>query len=224
QGGVYSLLKVLELDGDSVKGKSFIVQGAGNAGLTFANILTGLGAKLIGISDSRGGIYDKKGLNIEKIRELKAGRKSVTEYKGVEYVSNEEILEKSTDILVPAALENQIIEENASKINAPLIVELANGPVTPEADAVLFKNKVRVIPDILANAGGVMVSYFEQVQNNINFYWEEEEIDEKLKNKMEKSTIDVYNKSKELNTNMRNGAYVIAMKRVLDSMSDRGEH
>lgn len=224
QGWVYSLLKVLELDWDSVKGKSFVVQWAWNAWLTFANILTWLWAKLIGISDSRGWIYDKKWLDIEKIRELKAWRKSVTEYKWVEYVSNEEILEKSTDILVPAALENQIIEENASKINAPLIVELANWPVTPEADAVLFKNKVRVIPDILANAGWVMVSYFEQVQNNINFYWEEEEIDEKLKKKMEKSTIDVYNKSKELNTNMRNWAYVIAMKRVLDSMSDRGEH
>jgi len=224
QGWVYSLLKVLELDWDSVKGKNFVVQWAWNAWLTFANILTWLWAKLIGISDSRGWIYNKKWLDIEKIRELKAWRKSVTEYKWVEYVSNEEILEKSTDILVPAALENQIIEENASKINAPLIVELANWPVTPEADAVLFKNKVRVIPDILANAGWVMVSYFEQVQNNINFYWEEEEIDEKLKKKMEKSTIDVYNKSKELNTNMRNWAYVIAMKRVLDSMSDRGEH
>ncbi len=224
QGWVYSLLKVLELEWDKVEWKSFIVQWAWNAGLTFAKILTWLWAKLIGISDSKWWIYDKKGLDIKKITELKAWRKSVTEYEGVEHVSNEEILEKKADLLVPAALENQIIEENAWKIKAPLIVELANGPVTPEADAILYKNEIRVIPDILANAGWVMVSYFEQVQNNINFYWEEEEIDEKLKKKMEKSTIDVYNKAKDLNTNMRNWAYVIAMKRVLDSMSDRGQY
>ncbi|MDD3793785.1 MAG: Glu/Leu/Phe/Val dehydrogenase [Candidatus Gracilibacteria bacterium] len=221
QGGVYVLQKYLDFVGDSISGKTFIVQGAGNAGLTFAEILVGLGAKLIGISDSKGGIYNEKGLDLNEIISLKNDKKSVVDYKDAEKVKNEKILEMSCDILVPAALENQIVAENAPNIKAKLILELANGPITPEADNILFTNNINVIPDILANAGGVMVSYFEQVQNNTNYYWDEEEVDTKLKTKIQKAAFDVFEKAKEHKVDLRTGAYVISTKRILDSMNDR---
>ncbi len=224
QWWVYSLLEILELEKKSVKNMSFIVQWAWNAGLTFASILTWLWAKLVGISDSRGWVYDEKWLNLEEIIELKWQRKSISDYKWWEKTTSDGILEKECDILVPAALENQITRVNACNVKADIVLELANWPVTPEADEILFSNWKMVIPDILANAGWVMVSYFEQVQNNMNFYWEEDEIDQKLKTKMKKATLDVYNKTKELNTSMRNWAYVISMKRVIDAMDNRWEH
>lgn len=149
------------------------------------------GAILIATSDSHGAIYDPKGLDIEKILELKKAKKSVIEYsplsggEGAGVRSNAELLELECDILIPAALENQITSENANNIRARLILELANGPITPDADTVLFSKGIPVIPDILANAGGVTVSYFEQVQNNANYYWSRAEIQEKLKLKME---------------------------------------
>ncbi|MDD2907705.1 MAG: Glu/Leu/Phe/Val dehydrogenase [Candidatus Gracilibacteria bacterium] len=224
QGGAYVLQKYLELIGENISGKTFVVEGAGNAGLTFVEILTGLGAKLIGISDSKGGIYNEKGLNLEEIVNLKKARKSVVDYSDAKKITNEKLLELSCDLLVPAALENQITLDNASKIKAKLILELANGPTVPEADEILFKNNIAVIPDILANSGGVMVSYFEQVQNNTNFYWEEDEIDLKLKTKIEKATFDVFNKAKEYNSSLRTGAYLISAKRILDAMVDRYEN
>lgn len=149
------------------------------------------GAILIATSDSHGAIYDPKGLDIQKILELKKVKKSVIEYsplsegEGAGVRSNSELLELECDILIPAALENQITSENAKNIKAKLILELANGPITPDADTTLFSKGIPVIPDILANAGGVTVSYFEQVQNNMNYYWSREEVQEKLKFKME---------------------------------------
>ncbi|NVP18067.1 Glu/Leu/Phe/Val dehydrogenase [Candidatus Gracilibacteria bacterium] len=224
QGGVYVLQKYLDFVGDKLTGKTFIVQGAGNAGLTFAEILVGLGAKLIGISDSKGGIYNENGLDLSEIVSLKNNKKSVVDYKDAEKVTNEKILEMSCDILVPAALENQIVTENAPNIKSKLILELANGPITPEADNILFGKNIAVIPDILANAGGVMVSYFEQVQNNTNFYWDEQEVDTKLKTKIQKAAVDVFEKAKEHKVDLRTGAYVISTKRILDSMNDRYEN
>lgn len=143
------------------------------------------GAILIGTSDSHGGIYDENGLDVAKIVELKKNKKSLSEYDGVAHISNAALLELQADILIPAALENQITSENADKIQASLILELANGPITPDADIVLFSKGIPVIPDILANAGGVTVSYFEQVQNTMNYYWSRAEVQEKLKLKME---------------------------------------
>jgi glutamate dehydrogenase len=224
QWWVYTLLEILELENKKVNDMSFIVQWAWNAWLTFASILTWLWAKLVWISDSKAWVYDSNWLDLQQIIKIKAERKSIADYIWWEQTSSDGILEKDCDILVPAALENQITKTNAQKVKSSIVLELANWPTTPEADEILFKNWIMVIPDILANAGWVMVSYFEQVQNNTNFYWEEDEIDDKLKTKMKKATLAVYEKTKELNTSMRNWAYVISMKRVIDAMDNRWEH
>ena len=134
---------------------------------------------------------------MKAISELKANRKSVTEYSDAKILAEKEVLELDVDILIPAALENQITDKNAENIKAPIILELANGPITPEADKILEDKNTMIIPDILANAGGVMVSYFEQVQNNMNFYWEEDEIDTKLHKKITASANSVFHKSEE---------------------------
>lgn len=181
------------------------------------------GAILIGTSDSKTAIYDESGLDISKIIALKSEKKSLLEYPGVTKISNAELLEKDCDILIPAALENQITSENADKIQARLILELANGPITPDADIVLFSKNIPVIPDILANAGGVTVSYFEQVQNNANYFWSREEVQQKLKLKMETALSGVLDMAASKNVMLRTGAYVVAMKRILEAMKMRGE-
>lgn len=223
QGGVYVLQKILELKWDSVKGKTICLQWAGNAGLTMAELLVDLGAKIIGISDSKGGMFNANGLNVGKISEIKAKRWSVTEYDDGEVLGEKDVLEKECDILIPAALENQITEDNVKNIKAQVILELANGPITPEADKILEEMKIDVIPDILANAGGVMVSYFEQVQNNLNFYWEADEVDQKLHKKITHAAESVYETAQEYTTTYRAAAYIVAMKRIFDAMKDRGE-
>jgi len=223
QWGFYVLKEILELEKEEIKWKKIVIQWAWNAWLTMAELVCEAGWILVGISDSKGWIYNEKGLFIDKIVRLKSERKSVTEYLDAEKLSNWDILEKECDILIPAALENQITDKNVSKINTKVILELANWPTTPEADEELHKKGIMVIPDILANSGGVMVSYFEQVQNNTNFYWEEDEIDEKLHKKITHAANAVYDISKDTNTHLRNGAYIVAMKRVLDAMKDRGE-
>lgn len=221
QGWVYVLQKYLDFVWDKLTWKTFIVQWAWNAGLTFAEILVWLWAKLIWISDSKWWIYNENWLDLSEIVSLKNNKKSVVDYKDAEKVTNEKILEMSCDILVPAALENQIVTENAPNIKSKLILELANWPITPEADNILFGKNIAVIPDILANAGWVMVSYFEQVQNNTNFYWDEQEVDTKLKTKIQKAAVDVFEKAKEHKVDLRTWAYVISTKRILDSMIDR---
>ena len=223
QGGVYVLQKILEKQNDVLGWKTFIIQWAWNAWLTMARLLTELWAKLIWISDSKWWIYNEHWLFVDELISLKSSRKSVIEYVDATKLKHKEVLYKKCDILIPAALENQITDSNVEKIKTKLILELANWPITPKADKILFKNWVVVIPDILANAGGVMVSYFEQVQNNANFYWEEDEIDEKLNKKITCAAEQTYNKAKELNSNLRNWAYVIAIKRVLDAMEARWE-
>ena len=223
QWGVYVLQKVLELDWDSLKWKTIAIQWAGNAGLTMAELLVNLWATIIGISDSKWGVTNPKGITIWEISKLKSRKKSVIEYKDATQLWGKEVLELDCDILIPAALENQITKENANKIMAKYILELANGPVTSDADEILFGNGRTVIPDILANSWGVMVSYFEQVQNDSNFYWEASEVDEKLFKKITEAAQGVYGISKEHHTYMRNGAYIIAMKRIFDAMKDRGE-
>ena len=223
QGGMYVLQKILALREETLKWKKIIIQWAWNAGLTMAELLSQSGAKIVWISDSHGGIYQEEGIQIWKIVTLKARDKSVIEYSDAQQCSNEEMLEKPCDILIPAALENQINALNAHKIQASIILELANGPTLPEADDILFKKWITVIPDILANSGGVMVSYFEQVQNNTNFYWDAEEVDAKLKKKITQATEDVFEKAKEYKTSLRNGAYIIALKRVFDAMEAKGE-
>lgn len=224
QWWVYTLLEILKLENKKLSDMSFIVQWAWNAWLTFASILTWLWAKLVWISDSKAWVYDSSWLDLEQIINLKSSKKSISDYKTWEQTTSDWILEKPCDILVPAALENQITIKNVWNIKANIVLELANWPTTPEADEILFRNWTIVIPDILANAWWVMVSYFEQVQNNTNFYWEEEEVEEKLKTKMKKATLAVYDKAKELKTSLRKWAYVIALKRVIDAMISRWDY
>lgn len=223
QWGVYVLQEILGHMDMELKWKKIIIQWAWNAGLTAAKILNQLWVIIVGISDSKWGIYNNQGLDIDAISELKKSRKSVTEYDDGEVLGEKEVLEKQCDILIPAALENQITNDNADKIKASIILELANGPITPEADEVLASKGVTIIPDILANAGWVMVSYFEQVQNNANFYWEEDEVDSKLKKKITFAANSVFDTANEYKTSLRSGAYIIAMQRIFNAMKDRGE-
>lgn len=220
-GGMHALQTYLRARNIDIKDKKFIVEGAGNVGLYFMECIEKAGGILIGTSDSRGGIFNENGINISEIISLKENKKSVTEYSDAEKISADELLTKKTDILVPAALENRFTAENADKIQAEIIVELANGPTTPEADEIFEKRKIPVLPDVLANAGGVMVSYFEQVQNNTNFYWEEEEIAEKLENKMQKAALGVIKFADEKSISLRKAAYGIALKRIFDAMKIR---
>jgi len=223
QWWVYVLEEILKQTNDEIKWKKIIIQWAWNAWLTMAKLLCDLWAKLVWISDSKWWIYNEKWLFIDKISLLKKERKSVIKYLDADQLKNKKLLERECDILIPAALENQITEKNADNIKAGIILELANGPVTPEADEILFNKNIQVVPDILANAGGVMVSYFELVQNNTNYYWEEDEIDEKLHTKITHSTSQVCKMAKDTKTHLRNAAYIIAMKRVLDAMKDKWE-
>lgn len=223
QGWLYVLEAYLTAKKDTLQGKKIVIQWAGNAGLNMIELIDRTGAILIGTSDSHGGIYDESGLDIAQIVELKKNKKSLTEYKWGKQISNSELLELACDILIPAALENQITGDNAKNVKAHLIMELANGPITPEADVALFARNIPVIPDILANAGGVTVSYFEQVQNNANYFWSRAEVQEKLKLKMETALAGVLHSAEEHNVMLRTGAYVVAMERILEAMKVRGE-
>jgi glutamate dehydrogenase/leucine dehydrogenase len=173
------------------------------------------------VSDSKGGAYNPDGLDPEKVLEHKNRTGSVVDYPGSRFITNEQLLELESDILVPAALENQVTKANAANVKAKIVAEGANGPTTPEADEILFKKGVFVIPDILANSGGVIVSYFEQVQNQMNYYWTEEEVRAKLQDTVTKAFIDVLSTSKQHAVNMRVAAYMLAVKRVGDAMLAR---
>ncbi|MDH5481570.1 MAG: Glu/Leu/Phe/Val dehydrogenase [Candidatus Bathyarchaeota archaeon] len=220
-GLMYTVMKAAEHLGIELKNTKVAVQGYGNVGYHSARLLHELGCKIIAVSDSKGGIYSSDGLEPEKILEHKEETGSVVDYPGSKTISNEQLLTLQCDILVPAALENQITKANASSIKAKIVAEGANGPVTPDADETLFKNSVFVIPDILANAGGVTVSYFEQVQNQMNYYWTEKEVREKLKTIMDKAFDSVVAISEKHNINMRTASYMLAVKRVADAMMAR---
>ena len=220
--GLYVLIRYLEAQWDSIKWKKIIIQWAGNAGLTFAKLANDKGALIIGISDSKWGIYNNKGLDISKIEELKNTKKSVIEYSDATQTTNEDILDNECDILVPAALENQITKDNAANISANVILELANGPTTSDADTILEDKDIAVLPDILANAGWVTVSYFEQVQNNTNYYRSEAEVFEKLEKIMVDATDAVLDTANEHSTPLRDAAYIVALGRILAAMQARG--
>jgi len=201
------------------------IQGFGNAGLNIAKMMENDGFKIVATSDSRGGIKSKSGsLNIGDLIDLKKQRKSVVDYtNNCEQISNAELLELDVDLLVLAALENQITKENASRIKAKYILEIANGPVDEEADRILHQNKVTVIPDILANAGGVIVSYFEWAQNRTGGILEEEYLSKKLFDVMENSWHRVYELYMEKkNIDLRTAAYIIAIERILAAERARG--
>ncbi|HVP26061.1 MAG TPA: Glu/Leu/Phe/Val dehydrogenase [Candidatus Bathyarchaeia archaeon] len=218
RGVMYTVIKGAEHLGINLKGSTVAVQGYGNVGFHAARLLNEIGCKIIAVSDSKGGIYNPKGLDPIKVMEHKNATGSVIGYKGSSSVTNEELLELDCEILVPSALENQITRANAGRIKAKMIAEGANGPTTPEADEILFRNGVFVIPDILANSGGVIVSYFEQVQNQMNYYWTEEEVRNKLEHTIVNAFQEVLAVAQQYNVNMRVAAYMNAVKRVSEAM------
>lgn len=195
-------------------GKRVAIQGFGNAGSHMARLMEADGFKIIAVSDSKGGAYLEEGLEYEKLMEVKTREKRVDAYPGCSKLNHKEILELDCDVLVLAALENQITEENAGSVKATMLVELANGPITPEADDLLHKNGFFLIPDILANAGGVCVSYFEWVQNKQGYYWDEEEVNERLRKKIVQEFSNTFNIHTKHNIDMRTAAYVLALGRI----------
>ncbi len=223
RGGMYCIREACKVLGIDPKGATCAIQGYGNAG-QFAHKLGEelLGLKVVAVSDSKGGIYNPKGLPAKEVIAHKEKTGSVVGFPGAKSVTNAELLELSVDILIPAALENQITAANAARIKAKIVAELANGPTTPEADEILFKNGVYVIPDFLCNAGGVTVSYFEQVQNAMMYYWTEEEVHEKLDRKMTAAFHAVHNSAKEHRVHNRLGAYLVAVQRVVEAVRLRG--
>jgi len=220
-GGFYTLEAYLAEQDKWVADQKIIIQWVGNVGLNFAEIVVAAGAKIIGISDSKGNVFDPNGLDISKIIELKSQRKTVTKYQWAQDLPEKEFLLQQCDILVPAALENQITQENAEQIKAKIILEMANGPTTYDADTILQNKNIPVIPDVLANAWGVTVSYFEQVQNNTNYYWPKDEVYTKLENIMKSSTLEVLEAAKKYKTNLRTAAYIVSLKRILTAMKLR---
>ncbi|WP_139991062.1 Glu/Leu/Phe/Val family dehydrogenase [Paenibacillus paridis] len=221
QGCVYTILEALKDLDIPVQDATVAVQGFGNAGRIAARLLSEAGCKIVAVSDSKCGIFDANGIDIEKISTLK-DTSSIREYGESFVISNEALLELNVDILVPAALENVITAANADRIKAKIIAEAANGPTTPEADRVLFGKGITVIPDVLANAGGVTVSYFEWVQNLANYYWSEAEVLEKLETNMVLSYVAVRDLAKEHDVDLRTAAYMISIKRIAAAMDARG--
>ena len=211
--------KKLKID---MKDTTMAVEGFGNAGQFASQFVEDLGAKLIAASDSKGGIYNKNGINLAELRRHKEKTSSVVGFSGTNSISNEELLETECTVLIPAALENQITAKNANNIKAKIVAEAANGPTTPEADEVLYNNKILVIPDILANGGGVTVSYFEWLQNLRRDYWTEGEVNERLDRNITKAFSDVYQTSEKYGIHMRKASTVLAVNRVVEAIKIRG--
>jgi glutamate dehydrogenase (NAD(P)+) len=201
---------------------SVAVQGFGNAGSIAAGLMAGDGFSIRAVSDTKGGIYREAGLDVAAVVAHKQRTGSVVGFPGTRPISNTEILEAPVDVLVPAALENQITAANAGRVPAKLILEAANGPTTPDADDILYRRGVTLVPDIVANAGGVTVSYFEWVQDLQSFFWEEEEINQRLAKIMRNAFATSWDTARELGVPLRLGAYAVAVQRVAEATSTRG--
>jgi glutamate dehydrogenase (NAD(P)+) len=205
-----------------LKGATVAVQGYGNVGWNAAKIAHDLGSKIVAVSDSAGGIYCPEGLNPYEVYDHKSKTGSVVNHEGCENITNDELLEIECDILIPSALENQITKHNADKIEAKIVAEGANGPTTPEADKVLYEKGVVLVPDILANSGGVTASYYEWVQNLTREHWTLEEVNRKLENKMVRAFNDVYNLAKQKESDMRMAALMLGIGRVAEAIRTLG--
>jgi glutamate dehydrogenase (NAD(P)+) len=221
EGCYVSIEEAAKRQGLSLKGATAAVQGFGNAGMHVARFLEEAGARVVAVSDSKGGILDKKGLNVASVVAAKEKKGSVTAARG-EKVGNEELLELPVDILVPAALEGVITRRNAARIKARIVAEAANGPTTPDADDILNKKGIVVIPDILANAGGVTVSYFEWVQDLYSFFWDPEMVRTQLQRTIRKAYADVEEMARRHETDLRTGALILAVGRVHEATKIRG--
>ncbi len=223
RGGIYCLRESGKVLGIDLKGATAAIQGYGNAG-SFAHKLGVelLGLKVVAVSDSKGGIYKADGLEYKEVLAHKEKTGSVIGFPGARSITNEELLELDVTVLIPSALENVITEANAGRVKAKFSVELANGPTTPEADKILYKNGVYVIPDFLCNAGGVTVSYFEMVQNAYDYYWEVDLVHERLDKKMTAAFHAVHTAAQEHKVNNRVAAYLVAVSRVAEAVRLRG--
>jgi glutamate dehydrogenase (NAD(P)+) len=222
RGAVFTLLKASKALNIPLVGATVAIQGYGNAGSIAATLLAEQGSKIIAVSDSTGGIINRAGLDPAKVNAWKKEHATVVGFPGSEEISNTDILELECDILVPAALENQITHVNADRVKARIVAEAANGPTTPEADAILYDKGIFVIPDILCNAGGVTVSYFEWVQDMQSFFWTEARINESLKEIMDSAFEAVYKMSTTREVDMRTAAYMVAVARVAEATTLRG--
>jgi glutamate dehydrogenase (NAD(P)+) len=210
--------------GIALRGATVAIQGFGNVGGVAARLLTDAGAKVVAISDAAGGLYNPKGLDIEELdtRRLPGGRFGDLTGIAHETITNAELLELPVDILIPAAIEGQITARNAANIKAQMIIEAANGPTTAEADKILAERGIYLVPDILANAGGVIVSYFEWVQDLQSFFWEESEVNERLRRLAVRSFDEVTAVARQRDLRLREAAYVVALQRVGEAIRLRG--
>ncbi len=223
RGGWYIIREAAKELGLKLEGATVAIQGYGNAGFFAACLAKDLfGCKVVAVSDSKGGIFNPDGLDAEAIGEHKKQTTSVVDFPGTKPMTNEEILEADVDILIPAALENVITGSNAGNVKAKIVAELANGPTSPEADAILYDKGVHLLPDILCNAGGVTISYFEMVQNFSLAVWTAEEVNTRLNEKTTSAYHSVLDTSKKYGINMRKAAYAVAVQRVVDAMEARG--
>jgi len=223
RGGMFTIEEAAKHLGIDLPRATVAVQGCGNAGSYIAMLMNDiLGSKIIAISDSKGGIYNKQGLDPHQVLQHKTETGSVINFPQAENISNDGLLELEVTVLCPSALESSITQGNAPKIRAKIVAELANGPTTPEADEVLHHNGVFVIPDFLCNAGGVTVSYFEWVQNIYNYYWDEDKVHHRLNEKMTQAFQAVLSESLKRKVGMRLAGYIVAVARVAEAMRLRG--
>ncbi|MGC8561910.1 MAG: Glu/Leu/Phe/Val family dehydrogenase [Thermoplasmata archaeon] len=223
KGGMFILREAAKYLHIDLAKATVAIQGFGNAGEFAHKLVTEMfHSKVVAVSDSKGGIYNADGLDFEEVKAHKVKTGSVVGFKGAKEISNAELLELKVDVLIPSALENQITGKNAANVKAKILLELANGPTTPEADEILAKNKVFDIPDFLANSGGVIVSYFEWVQNINGFYWDIDDVYGKLDKKVSKSFWDTTETMTKYNTTPRMAAYILAVDRIAKAMKVRG--
>lgn len=222
QGCVFAIREAAQKLGIELSQATAVIQGFGNAGRNAALILSELGVRIVGVSDSGGGVCSEEGLPLAELAECKDKQGSVAKLGKGQLISNKDLLELPCDILIPAALENQITSKNAENIKAKIVAEAANGPTTPNADKILHNRGIVVIPDILANAGGVIVSYYEWVQNLMNYYWSASEVRQKL----EEQIVEAFNKTWEMRdqrgVDFRMAAYLVALARLNEALVMRG--
>ena len=223
KGGMYVLREGAKKLGLDLSKATVAIQGFGNAGQFAVKLVQEhFQSKVVAVSDTKSGIYSEKGINFDALVEHKKKTGSVANFPGSKNITNEELLELKVDVLIPAAIENQLTAKNADKVKAKIILELANGPTTPDADEIFFKKKIILLPDFLANSGGVTVSYFEWVQNVGGYYWDLDEVYSRLDKKMTKATKEVLDAAEKYKIDTRTAAYTISIKRVADAMKLRG--
>ena len=222
RGLAYTVREAAKKRNIDMKQATFVVQGFGNAGQFASKLVEEQGAKMIAASDSQGAIINTNGMSVEELMKFKTETGSIVGFEDAKSITNDELLETECTLLIPAALENQITQNNVDKIKTQIIAEAANGPTTPEADDILYKKNILVIPDVLANGGGVTVSYFEWLQNLRREYWTEEEVNKRLDMNITKSFFDVYDTHEKYKVDMRKAATLLAVQRVVEAINIRG--